>query len=130
MFVIDFVAIRKAFAKSIKKEKQSGAKKVYVFQHTQMNQVQYIDTKEQFDTMVELYKSQGIMPYKILDKSDIAKDKYNLNGCRLHVFRKEGQKLTNAINQNHEVIVDKPSIAFDYLPADCEWTIAEVFLNK
>ena len=47
---------------------------------------------------------------------------------KLHVFKKPGAHLHMALNTSGECFVDTVSIAFDYLPANDEWTIAEVWL--
>jgi hypothetical protein len=113
--------------KFMKRDKQDGLKKTYYFHHVDTNQIMALDNEDMFWNAVEKYKLQNVMPYKVSDKNQEAV-KLGFRGCKLHVFKKQGASLHRCLNKSGECIIDTVSIAFDYLPADDELTIAEVWL--
>jgi hypothetical protein len=127
---VNFISIRKSVSDFLKRDKLDGLKKCWYFQHFKLNQTQALDTRDEYLSQVEFYKSQGILPYKTIIPSKETIRKVGATSVKLHVFRKEGEILQKAFNENGEFVVDNVGIAFDYFPSDYEICIAEVQFVK
>ena len=128
-YIVNFEEFRNHLKKTIREEKKAGNKKIFLFTHIQLNQWQIMDTNEEYKEQVDFYEKQGITLSKTIDKNEVAKS-FGASGCRLHVFRKEGGTLQRCVNRKGEFVIDSVSCAFGYMPADCEFTIAEIFLTS
>jgi len=120
--VINFEPIKQEFKQFLKNDKKDGIKKAWYFYHNKSGQIQAIDTVSQLEYFTETYRSQGILPYKTINKRSM----YGARLVTLHVFRKEGGSITNGIDTEGNICYDKVALALGYLPANCETVIAEV----
>jgi hypothetical protein len=126
---INLAAIRKSVSKFFKDDKKDGVKKAWYYTHIDLRTNMALDTKAQYEETVKFYEAQGIMYVKTIDK-DIDAKKLGAEGCKLHVFRKEGATLQRCLNKKGLFAVDEIACSLGYMPADCEFTIAEVFFTK
>lgn len=127
---VDFNTIRKYVDTCLHNDKKSGIKKAWYFTHIQNNEMQAMDTKEQFQRQVNMFLDQNILFYKTVDIKPSTLKRAGVQSGKLLVFRKEGFRLSYANNLNGDFVVDLVSIAFDYLPAYCEIVIAEIVIDN
>ena len=110
----NIAAERKSLTDYFKKEKADGIKKAWYYWHQAAGQLMALDTKDMYNEMVELYKSQGILQYKTIVKDGEL-------GCKkanMIVFRN--------VDETKRYEFEHLSLALGYMPADMEMIILEV----
>ena len=115
---------RKQFNSFLNRDRKDGVKKAWYFWNYDGNETQAIDTKEQFDRVINLYKSQGIELYETKPISpELCKVFGIVSGNHLKFRNKDESK---NISNNFDPL----SFAFDWMVGSAEWSIFQIELGS
>jgi hypothetical protein len=115
---------RKQFTDFLNRDRKDGVKKAWYFWHYGANQAQAIDTPQQLQGQINLYKSQGIELYETTPISNELCNVFGIKSGNHLKFRNKDE--SKNISGNFDPI----SFAFDWMVGTAEWSIFELELGS
>ena len=115
---------RKQFNGFLNRDREDGVKKAWYYWHYESNQATALDTPEQLERVINLYKSQGIELYETTPISKELCKVFGIKGGNHLKFRNK-DKSKNISNN-----FDPLSFAFDWMVGTAEWSIFELELGS
>jgi len=115
---------RKEFISYLNQDRKQGIKKAWYYWHYQMNQATALDTPQQLESVINLYKSQGIELYETTPISDELCKVFGIKGGNHLKFRNKDE------SKNMSGNFDPISFAFDWMIGTAEYSIFEIELGS
>jgi hypothetical protein len=115
---------RKQFNGFLNRDREDGVKKAWYYWHYQSNQPTALDTTEQLERVINLYKSQGIELYETTPISKELCKVFGIKGGNHLKFRNKDE--SKNISNNFDPL----SFAFDWMVGTAEWSIFELELGS
>jgi len=121
--VINKDSARKEIISFLNKDRKDGVKKAWYYWHYQMQQPTALDTPQQLQSVIDLYKSQGIELYKTTPITNELCEIFGIKGGNHLKFRALDE--TKNLSGNF----DPFSFAFDWMIGTAEFSIFELELG-